>query len=181
MKPPEARVVRDDLKFLAPAPRRVPVSLWLRIMFGGWGNSTVYFIFALLTWIVVGVHLATGGKTASDEPPVTYILAAFIAFALPVIIGFAIYNSRRLRLLRTGELHLEDVVLAVLVVAQDLVAGRRRSHARAATGTHVGHELAERLRSQVLHDAHHVAVEHRLAVGLDCFFNVRIRHLPLLC
>lgn len=110
VKPPQARVIRDDLKLLASAPRRVPISLWLRVMFGGWGNSTVWFILALLTTIVAVLHVVTGGSQQEDEVPAIFVTGGMVAVAFPVLVGLAIYNARRLRLLRKG-----DTVQGILV------------------------------------------------------------------
>jgi hypothetical protein len=96
---PVARVVRG---VLAPAPRKVPLALSLRMLFGGVWNGMVYFTIAVSAWLLAYVDRKTATPKAEDAPPIQWIVLGLVGLAAPVILGFMIYALLKLRLLRRG-------------------------------------------------------------------------------
>jgi len=96
---PVARVVRG---VLAPAPRRVPLTLSVRMLFGGVFNSLIYFTVAAVLWMFAVSKPEVQVPTQSDEVPMELVALLIIVAAVPFLLGFMILALLRLRLLRRG-------------------------------------------------------------------------------
>lgn len=96
---PVARVVRG---VLARAPRRVPLTLSLRLLFGGIPNSVIYLSLAFVLWILAVGKPDVPPPPTSDAVPMEHIGLGMIALAAVFLIAVMIHALWRLRLLRRG-------------------------------------------------------------------------------
>lgn len=95
---PVARVVKG---VLGPAPRRVPLALSLRMLFGGVYNSLVYFAAGIVLWMIAIAKPAKPSH-AADEVPLEMMALFVVLAAVPFVLGFMIHALWRLRVLRRG-------------------------------------------------------------------------------